>query len=229
MVEREHTSKHYEQQLRTLKDKLLLMSHSAEQMIADAIKALVDRRPSLADEVIKRDDTLDRLEMEIDNLCYEVLALEQPVARDLRFIATALKIVKDLERIGDIAVNIGERALELMQEPELKRLVDLPIMADAAQKILKESLDAFVNSDADLAEKVILNDNVVDDLYEQIFRELLTYMLEDPRSISRAIKLIFIAKHLERVGDHSANIAEMVVFLVKGQDIRHGTRLDRRR
>jgi phosphate transport system protein len=229
MPDREHTSKHYEQELRELKDKLLLMCHKAEQMISDSIRSLVDRRPSLAQEVIQRDDEMDRLEVSIDELCYEVLALEQPVARDLRFIATALKIVKDIERIGDIAVNIAERALELIQEPELKRLVDLPIMADAAQKILKESLDAFVNSDADLAEKVITNDNVVDDLYEQIFRELLTYMLEDPRCISRAIKLIFIAKHLERVGDHSANIAEMVVFLVRGKDIRHATRLDRGR
>src|SRR6266850_1378117 len=184
MPDREHTSKHYEQQLRDLKDKLLLMSHKAEEMISDSIRSLVERRPTLAEEVIDRDDEIDQLEIEVDNLCYEVLALEQPVARDLRFIATA-------------------------------------------QKILKEGLDAFVNSDAELAEKVILNDNVVDDLYEQIFRELLTYMLEDPRSISRAIKLIFIAKALERVGDHSANIAEMVVFLVKGQDIRHGTRLDR--
>jgi phosphate transport system protein len=227
MRDREHTSKHYEQQLRLLKDKLLLMSHQAELMISDSIRALVDRRPTIAEEVIQRDDELDKLEMEIDNLCYEVLALEQPVARDLRFIATALKIVKDIERIGDIGVNIAERAIELIQEPELKRLVDLPIMADAAQRILKESLDAFVNSDADLAEAVIHNDRMVDGLYEQIFRELLTYMLEDTRYISRAIKLIFIAKHLERVGDHSANIAEMVIFLVKGQDIRHGTRLDR--
>jgi phosphate transport system protein len=229
MTDREHTSKHYELQLRELKEKLLLMSHKAEQMISDSIRALVERRPTLSEDVIQRDDELDKLEIEIDNLCYEILALEQPVARDLRFIATTLKIVKDIERIGDIAVNIGERGLELIQEPELKRLVDLPIMAEAAQKILKESLDAFVNSDADLAEKVITNDNIVDDLYEQIFRELLTYMLEDPRSISRALKLIFIAKHLERVGDHSANIAEMVIFLVRGQDIRHATRIDRGR
>jgi phosphate transport system protein len=229
MPDRQHTSKHYEQQLRELKDKLLLMSHKAEAMIADSIRSLVERRPTMAEEVIQRDDELDKLEIEIDNLCYEILALEQPVARDLRFIATALKIVKDIERIGDIAVNIAERSMELIQEPELKRLVDLPIMGDAAQRILKESLDAFVNSDADLAERVILNDNIVDDLYEQIFRELLTYMLEDPRAISRAIKLIFIAKHLERVGDHSANIAEMVIFLVRGQDIRHATRLDRGR
>jgi phosphate transport system protein len=229
MPDREHTSKHYEYQLRELKDKLLLMSHKAEQMISDSIRSLVERRPTLAEDVIARDDEIDQMEIAVDDLCYGILALEQPVARDLRFIATAMKIVKDVERIGDIAVNIGERSLELIQEPELKRLVDLPMMADAAQKILKESLDAFVNSDAGLAERVIFNDNVLDDLYEQIFRELLTYMLEDPRSISRAIKLIFIAKALERVGDHSANIAEMVVFLVRGQDIRHGTRLDRGR
>src|SRR5437879_7715768 len=153
MPDREHTSKHYENQLRELKNKLLLMSHKAEQMISDSIRSLVERRPTLAAEVITRDDEIDKLEIEIDELCDEILALEQPVARDLRFIATAMKIVKDIERIGDIAVNIGERSMELIQEPELKRLVDLPMMAEAAQKILKESLDAFVNSDADLAEK----------------------------------------------------------------------------
>jgi phosphate transport system protein len=227
MAQREHTSKLFEQQLRTLKDKLLLMGHHAEKMIADAIRALVERRPSLAEEVIKSDDTLDQLEMEIDNLCYQVLALEQPVAGDLRFIATALKIVRDIERIGDIGVNIAERARELIQEPVLKRLVDFPIMADSAQRILKDSLDAFVNSDAELAEKVILADRIIDDLYEKMFRELMTYMMEDTDYISRALKLIFIAKHLERVGDHSANIAEMVIFLVRGQDIRHGARVDR--
>jgi phosphate transport system protein len=227
MPDRQHTSKHYEQQLRLLKDKLLLMSHQAEQMISDAMRALAERKPSVAEEVISRDDTVDQLEVEIDTLCYEILALEQPVASDLRFLATALKIVRDLERIGDTAVNIAERARELIREPELKKLVALPIMAEAAQRILKESLDAFVNSDADLAEKVIKEDKDVDDLYEQIFRELLTYMIEDTRNISRALKLIFIAKHLERVGDHSANIAEMVVFMVRGQDIRHGTRIDR--
>jgi phosphate transport system protein len=225
--DRLHTSKHYEQQLRLLKDKLLLMSHQAEQMIAEAIRALVERRPTVAEEVIARDDTLDQLEVEIDTLCYEILALEQPVARDLRFIATALKIVRDIERIGDTAVNIAERARELIQEPELKRLIAIPLMAESAQAILKQSLDAFVNEDAEAAEKVVQSDRTIDDLYEQIFRELLTYMIEDTRNISRALKLIFIAKHLERVGDHSANIAEMVVFMVRGQDIRHGTRIDR--
>jgi len=226
-MERQHTSKHYEQQLRLLKDKLLLMSHQAEQMIADAIRALTERKPTIADEVITRDDTLDHLEMEIDTLCYEILALEQPVARDLRFVATALKIVRDIERIGDTAVNIAERSRELILEPELKRMIALPMMAQSAQRILKESLDAFVNEDAAQAEKVIEGDRAIDDMYEQIFRELLTYMIEDTRNISRALKLIFVAKHLERVGDHSANIAEMVVFMVRGQDIRHGTRTDR--
>src|SRR5499426_2876837 len=166
MPDREHTSKHYEQQLRVLKEKLLLMSHKAEQMISDSIKALVDRRPTLAEEVIARDDEIDKLEIEIDDLCYEILALEQPVACDLRFITTALKIVKDIERIGDTAVNIAERAIELMREPELKPLVDLPIMANAAQRILNQSLDAFVNSDADLAAKVIQGDRLLDNLYE---------------------------------------------------------------
>jgi phosphate transport system protein len=221
---REHTSTHYEQQLRELKDKLLLMSHKAEQMIADSIRSLVERRPSLAVAVIARDDEIDKLEIEVDDLCYGLLALEQPVANDLRLIATAMKIVKDIERIGDIGVNIGERVLELIQEPELKPIVDLPIMAEAAQRILKESLDAFVDADSELAQIVISKDDFLDRLYEQMFRELLTYMLEDPRSISRAIKLIFIAKALERVGDHAANVAEMVVFLVKGEDIRHGKR-----
>jgi phosphate transport system protein len=229
MPDLEHTRRYYEQQLRELRDKLLRMSYHAERMISDSIRSFVDRRPALAEEVIDRDDEMDRLEIEIDSLGYEILALEQPVACDLRFIATTLKIVKDLERIGDIAVNIAERVLELIQEPELRRVTDLPIMADAAQKTLKQSLDAFVNCDVELAEKIIVNDKMIDDMYEQIFRKTLTYMLEDPRSIGRALKLIFIAKHLERVADHSANIAEMVVFLVRGEDIRHGMHLHHRR
>src|ERR1041385_1479825 len=147
MPDREHTSKHYEQQLRDLKDRLLLMSHKAEEMISDSIRSLVERRPTLADEVISRDDEIDKLEIEVDDLCYAILALEQPVARDLRFIATAMKIVKDIEQIGDIAVNIAERSIELIQEPELKRLIALPIMTEAAQRMFKESLDAFVNED----------------------------------------------------------------------------------
>ena len=223
-ADREHTSSDYEHRLRDLNHKLLLMGHSAETMISDSVRSFIERRPTLAKDVIQRDNGLDRQELEIDELCYEILALKQPVACDLRVIATALKIVRELERIGDIAVNIAERSVELTGEPELKCYTTIPTMAGTAQQLLKQSLDAFVNSDTDLAEKIILKDKDVDAMYEQIFRQLLTYMLEDTRSVSRALKMIFIAKYLERVGDHAANIAEMAVFLVKGQDIRHSHR-----
>jgi len=204
-----------------LKNKLLLMSHKAEQMISDSIRSLVERRPNLAEAVIARDDEIDELEIEVDDLCRELLALEQPVASDLRLIATTMKIVKDIERIGDIGVNICERVVELIQEPELKPIVDLPIMAEAAQKILKDSLDAFVNSDTELAQTVISKDKFLDQLYEQIFRELLTYMLENPRNISSAIRLTFIGKYFERMADGATNICEMVVYMVEGKMIKH--------
>jgi phosphate transport system protein len=222
MPERRHTSKQYEQQLRTLKEKLLLMSHRAEMAIYDATRALVERRPSLAERVINEDDELDRLELEVDDLCFEILAREQPVASDLRFIATAIKIVGDIERIGDNGVNIARRAIEIMNEPELQPIIDVPVMALAAQRILKDSLDAFINEDAELAQRAIESDRYINDVSEQMFRELLTYMFEDPSTVSRALRLMFVARNLERVGDHAANIAEMVVFLVRGEDIRHG-------
>ncbi len=202
------------------------MSGKAEQAIEDSMRALVERKPALAREVIARDDEIDRLEMEIDDLCLQVLALEQPVAGDLRFLATVLKIVRDVERIGDIGVNFAERVYEMLKEPELKPLVDLPIMSRSAQQMFRTSMDAFVNGDAELAQQVILDDRILDEMYEQMLRELLTYMLEDPRTISRCLKLIFIAKGLERIGDHASNIAEMVVFQIRGQDIRHGTNPD---
>jgi phosphate transport system protein len=222
MPDREHTNKHYEGQLRSLKEKLLLIGHKAETSIADATRALIERKPSLAQRVIDEDDQLDQLELEIDDICLEILAREQPVASDLRFIATAMKIVGDIERIGDNGVNIARRALEILDEPELKPIIDVPVAAAAAQRILKESLDAFVNGDAELAKRVIEGDRYIDDVCEQMLRELLTYMFEDPTTISRALRLIFVARNLERVGDHAANIAEMVIFLVDGQDIRHG-------
>ena len=202
------------------------MSGKAEEAIEDSMRALVERKPALAREVIARDDEIDRLEMEIDDLCLQVLALEQPVAGDLRFLATVFKIVRDLERIGDIGVNFAERVYEMLKEPELKPLVDLPIMSRSAQQMFRTSMDAFVNGDAELAQRVILDDRILDEMYEQMLRELLTYMLEDPRTISRCLKLIFIAKGLERIGDHASNIAEMVVFQIRGQDIRHGTSPD---
>ena len=221
MQEREHTSKQYEQQLRSLKEKLLLIGYKAETSIADATRALVERRPSLAQRVVDEDDQVDRLELEIDDICFEILAREQPVASDLRFITTAMKIVGDIERIGDNGVNIARSALEIMHEPELKPIIDIPVAAAAAQRILKESLDAFVTSDADLAKRVIQDDRYIDDVCEQMLRELLTYMFEDPSTVSRALRLMFVARNLERIGDHAANIAEMVIFLVEGQDVRH--------
>src|SRR5215471_19026034 len=183
MKEREHTSKQYEHALRALKEKLLLIGHKAESAIADATQALVERRPSLAQRVIDEDDQVDQLELEIDDLCFELLAREQPVASDLRFITTAMKIVRDIERIGDNGVNIARRALEIMQEPELKPVIDVPVAAHAAQRILKESLDAFVLQDAELAKRVIEGDRYIDAVCEQMLRELLTYMFEDPTTI----------------------------------------------
>jgi phosphate transport system protein len=221
MPDREHTSKQYEAQLRALKEKLLLIGHKAEAAIADATQALIERKPSLARQVIDDDDQLDQLEVEIDDICLELLAREQPVASDLRFITTAMKIVGDIERIGDNGVNIARRALEIMHEPELKPIIDVPVAARAAQRILKESLDAFVNGDVVLAKRVIGWDRYIDDVCEQMLRELLTYMLEDPTTITRALRLIFVARHLSRVGDHAANIAEMAIFLVEAEDIRH--------
>jgi phosphate transport system protein len=222
MPEREHTNKHYEQQLRLLKEKLLLIGHMAEISIADATRALVERRPSLAQRVVDDDDKVDKLELEVDDICFEILAREQPVASDLRFITTAMKIVGDIERIGDNGANIARRALEIMKEPELKPVIDVPIAARAAQRALKESLDAFVNGDSELAKRVIEGDRYIEDVCQQMLRELLTYMFEDPSTITRALRLIFVARNLERVGDHAANIAEMVIFLVEGHDIRHG-------
>lgn len=222
MREREHTNKHYDQQLRLLKEKLLLIGHKAETSIANATRALVERRPSLAQRVIDDDDDVDQLELEIDDICLQILATEQPVASDLRFITTAMKIVADIERIGDIGTNIARRALEIFHEPELKPVIDIPVAARAAQRILKKSLDAFVDGNAELARQVINDDQYIDDVCDQMLRELLTYMLEDPSTISRSLRLMFVARNLSRTGDHASNIAEMVIFLVDGHDIRHG-------
>src|SRR5919108_2653724 len=164
MTEREHTSKHYERQLRLLKEKLLLIGYKAEMSIADATRALVERRPSMAQRVVDEDDQIDKLELEIDDICFEILAREQPVASDLRFITTAMKIVGDIERIGDNGANIARRALEIMNEPELKPIIDVPVAAKAAQRILKESLDAFVNGDSKLAKRVIDDNRYIDDV-----------------------------------------------------------------
>ena len=226
VTSREHTNREYEQELRRLREQLLLMGAKVEEMIRGSIRALVERETAVAEQMIAFDRKINQLELEIDELCMQILARRQPVASDLRFITMALKLVTDLERIGDLGVNICERVVELNAEPPLKPYVDMPNMAREVQEMLHEALDAFVAADADRAQRVIVRDRNVDAYYGQIFRELLTYMMEDPRNIFRATRLQSIAKYLERIGDHVTNLGEMVVFMVKGKDIRHGGRQD---
>jgi len=217
----DRVDKHFEAQLKLLRETVLRMGGIVEGMIARSINSLVERDSELADSVIASDEKVDRMEIEIDEICVDLLALHQPVARDLRFITTAMKIGANLERIADLAVNIAERALELNLEPTLKPYIDLPRMADHAQKMLKDALDSFVTGDTRLAVKVCRDDQLIDDLNNQIYRELLTFMMEDPRTITRATKISFVSKYLERIADQATNIAEMVVYIVEGRDIRH--------
>ena len=216
-----HIYKAFDMELKELKENLLYEGGLVERAIRDATKALLERYSELAEKVIEDDHLINAKEVEIDEFCLKLLALRQPAARDLRFITTAIKINYDLERIGDMAVNICERVLELNQEPQLKPYIDLPTMADTVQLMVKESLDAFVKEDVDLARKVTKEDEKVDQLLEQVFRELLTYMMQDLKTISRATRLLFISKYLERMADHAVNIAELVIFMVEGKIIRH--------
>ena len=220
-MEREHFSKIYDTELNEIREKLLEMGGKVETMIDNAMKSLVERDSKLAEQTIAYDHEINHLEVEIDELCLQVLATRQPAARDLRFLTLALKIVTDLERIGDQCAAIAKRAKELNQEPPLKPYIDLPRMAQAASVMVREALDAFVRGDDSLAIKVCEDDQFVDDLNEQIQRELLTFMIEDPATITRAIKVNYISKCLERIADHATNVAEMVIFMVKGKDIRH--------
>jgi phosphate transport system protein len=213
--------RHFHEELEALKQTLLAMGGLVEDQIRRVMKALLERDDPMAQEVIERDRQVNTYDVEVDEQCVSLLALHQPAAGDLRFITTALKIVTDLERIGDQAVNIAQRVLELNREPQLKPYIDLPRMAENAQRMVKESLDAFVARDTALARQVCGEDAEVDAVKEQIFRELLTFMMEDPRTIPRAIRLILISRFIERVADHATNIAEMVVYLVEGKMIRH--------
>ena len=221
MAIRTHIDRHYDEELQELRHHLLEMGGLVEKQIADAIRALIDRDDEFARLIIERDRTVNRMEVQIDDMCLRLLALHQPAARDLRLITTALKINTDLERAGDMAENICERVIELCREPQLKPLIDVPRMAAIAQGMLRQSLDAFVREDTDLALQVCHQDDEVDQLADQLLRELLTFMLEDPQTISRALRLVFISKYLERLADHATNIAEMVIFMVKGKSIRH--------
>ncbi|MDX1763508.1 MAG: phosphate signaling complex protein PhoU [bacterium] len=220
-MERKHFSQKFDQELAQLKEKLLYMGGLVEGMIRESIGSLLNRKSSLAEQVLVKDLTVNRLEVEIDEAAIQILALRQPTAKDLRFLTTALKIGTDIERIGDEAVNIAERAIELNKEPHLKPYIDIPRMAEMAEQMLKDSLDAFVNHNTRLALKVCKEDDFIDDLNRQILRELLTYMIEDPATVSRAMKIVFVSKYLERIADHSTNIAEMVVYMVEGRIIRH--------
>jgi phosphate transport system protein len=222
-MEREHIIKQYDAELNEIRTLILQMGGKVEAMISNCIKALVDRDTGLAESTIPFDHEVNHLEVLIDEKCLEVLARRQPAARDLRFITLALKIVTDMERIGDQCVSIAKRVKELNEEPPLKPYIDLPRLAESSRAMVRESLDAFVRGDEKLAMQVCENDQFVDDLNIQIQRELLTFMMEDPGTITRALKLNYISKCLERIADHATNVAEMVIFMIKGKDIRHTT------
>jgi phosphate transport system protein len=210
-----------EQDIEALKERVLKMGGFVEESIKKSVTALIERDRNLAIEVIDGDAIVNNFDVEIEEECIRFLAIWQPSGSNLRFITTAIKIITDLERMGDLAVDICERAIELNDEPPLKPYIDIPRMAEAAQKMLKDSLDAFVAKDADLALNVCAADDFVDNLNQQIFNELLVYMLQDPKNISRAVRLTYITKYLERIADHATNIAEMVVYMVQGKVIRH--------
>jgi phosphate transport system protein len=213
--------RHFEDQLDVLAEKVLALGGQVEEAIGLTVAALVQRDSDLARRIIEDDAKADRLELEIDHLCMELLALQQPFARDLRFVTTAMKVTTDLERVGDLCVNIAERALELNDEPRLKPFIDIPLMAKRAQAMVRGALDAFVHRDPAAARAVIPMDDELDRRNEQVFRELLSYMIEDPHTITRALRLIFISKALERMGDQATNICEQVVFMTEGRVIKH--------
>jgi phosphate transport system protein len=216
-----HTDKAYEAELRTLREKLLEMGGLVERAMAASVRAIVERDTEGATAVKVRDREINRMEVDIDGMCRRILALRQPAASDLRFITTALKIVVDLERMGDLAVNVAERAVDLNQAPTLGPMHELSKIADLAEAQLKEALDAFVTGDVVKAEEVMHGDDLIDALYLKIFNDMLARMMEDARNIRRATAIMFAAKHLERFGDHAVNLAEMVVYMVRGKDIRH--------
>ena len=213
--------RHFEEDFDRIKSKILMMGSLVEDQIRNALTALVERDEALARQVIENDHNVNTFDVEIDEMALDALVRYQPVARDLRFVTTAMKISTELERMSDLAENICERAIELNEEPQLKPYIDIPHMAERARIMVKESLDAFVKMDSALARKVIHDDDFVDNLTEQLFRELLSFMMENPKTISRAIRLSFIAKYIERLGDHATNVAELVVYLVEGKIIRH--------
>jgi len=214
-------TRHFTEEMAELKQRLLAMGGLAEERLESAVRAMVERDRALMAAVINGDEAINRLQVEIDDRCFKLLALRQPMAVDLRVIVAAFKINSDLERIGDLAVNVAEAAERYVSHPPVKPLIDLPRMADMAQRMLREALHAFVAGNAEAAQSVLEQDDGLDALKNQIFRELLTYMLGDPRTIEPGLDLILVSRHLERVGDHATNIAEDVIFIVEARDVRH--------
>ena len=212
---------HFEDELQALKNRLLGMGALVEERVHQAVQSLMERRQDLAEEVVAGDREVNELQIEIDDRALKLLALQQPMATDLRLITSAMKINADLERIGDQAVNIAENALKIIGHPPLKPLIDIPRMADLAEAMTRDSLDSFVKKDAALARSVLVRDDDVDQLKDHVFRILLTYMMADPGTIERALGLILVSRNLERVADHATNIAEDVIFLVEAKDVRH--------
>jgi phosphate transport system protein len=215
--------RHFDRDIEEIKELLLRMGGMVEQQMGDSVRALLERDTDLASHVIERDRDIDQMELTIDQKTIELMAVMQPAASDLRFVATIMKITPELERIADLAQDVCERAIELNREPQLKTISQLPLLAENAQRMVREALDSFVRGDVELARNVIRHDDVVDQLTEDSFRSLLTYMLENPRNISSAIRLTFIGKYFERMADGATNICEMVVYLVEGKMIKHSS------
>jgi phosphate transport system protein len=217
----ERVTRHFQEELESLQERLLAMGGLAEERVRESVQILSTRDANMVDRVIVGDEPINDLHIEIDARCFKLLALHQPMAADLRAIVAAVKINTDLERVGDLAVNIAEAAKRYLQHPPVKPLIDIPRMGDIAQGMLRDALDAFVRRDMPLAEAVLADDDQLDGLKTQIFRELLTFMLSDPTTIEPALDLILISRHLERIGDHATNVAEDVIFMVSARDVRH--------
>jgi phosphate transport system protein len=217
----ERVVRHFQEELEQLKNRLLEMGGLAEDRVRTAVEGLVSREVTLVQQVLQGDGPINQLHIEVDNRCFTLLALHQPMAVDLRAIVSAVKINTDLERVGDLAVNIAEAVTRYLEHPPVKELIDIPRMARVAQTMLRDALDAFVRRDTALAEAVLNQDDELDGLKTQVFRELLTYMLQAPSTIEPALDLILISRHLERIGDHATNIAEDVIFMVSAKDVRH--------
>lgn len=213
--------RHFEHDLEQLKERLLVMAGVAERAVHQSVQAVFEKNETLANRVLEEESAINEMQIEIDDRVMQLVALQAPMAVDLRFILSASRINNDLERIGDQAVNIAQSALRILRHPQVKPYVDLPRMSELAEGMVRESLNALVRRDADLAKSVLLRDDEVDHLRDQIFRELLTYMMENSAVVFPAFELVLITKNLERIGDHATNIAEDVIYMVAGRDVRH--------